>query len=249
MALYALILLLNAAPSVADDIRVFSGGAPQRVLRAITPEFEAATGHKVIFTFALVTAIQERLAAGEKADVILLPIPLIAATEKTVPLRSEGRIPLARVGIGVVVREGTGSPDVSTPDAVRKLLVEARKIAFPEPTTPSGAHLARMIEQLGIADAVRPKLQIKAAIEGGGELVARGEADVGMYLLSEVQTIKGLAVAGLLPGSLQSFVGYGSALPAYNAAPEPAIAFLKFISDPSKSEAWRRGGFELMRAP
>jgi molybdate transport system substrate-binding protein len=245
----ALILLLNPSQSIADEIRVFSGGAPQAILRSVAPEFEATTGHKVIFTFALVTAIQQKLTAGEKADLILLPIPLIAATEKSVPLRTEGRLPLARVGIGIVVREGASPPDVSTCEAVRKLLVDARSVAFPEPTTPSGAHLASMIEQLGIAEAVKPKLKIRAAIAGGGELVAKGEADVGMYLLSEVQTIQGLAVAGLLPAPLQSFVAYGAAIPTSNTASDPAIAFVKFISDPKKSDAWRREGFELMGGP
>ncbi len=80
LAMAALTALAFTLPAVADDIRVYSGGAPQIPLRAMTPEFEQATGHKVHFTFALVTVIQQRLASGEKADVILLPVPLIAAT-------------------------------------------------------------------------------------------------------------------------------------------------------------------------
>ncbi|HET7159569.1 MAG TPA: substrate-binding domain-containing protein, partial [Burkholderiales bacterium] len=173
----ALIALLMAImmPALAEDIRVFSGGAPQHALRAMTTEFERQTAHRVLLTFALVTAIQQKLAAGEKADLVLLPVPSIAATEKSVAMHREGRVVLARVGIGVIVREGAARPDISTPEAVRKLLLDARSIAFPEPSTPSGAHLNSMIEQFGIADVVRPKLLVKAAIAGGGELVAKGE--------------------------------------------------------------------------
>ena len=245
--LLALMLLTGEATSA--DIRVFSGGGPQDALRHLAPEFERATGHRVEFTFRLVTEIQRKLAAGEKADVILLPVPLIAATEKTVPLRAEGRIVLARVGIGVIVRQGTTPPDISTAEAVRKMLVNARAIAWSDPSTPVGGHLDRVIAQLGIADEVRPKLIIKSAIDGGAELVAKGEADFGLYLISEVQTVKGITLVGLLPPPLQSFVVYGAAVPTYNATPEAAVAFVKFISEPTKGERWKAAGFELVGGP
>jgi ABC-type molybdate transport system substrate-binding protein len=151
------------------------------------------------FTFQLVTEIQRKLAAGEKADVILLPVPLIAATEKSLRLRTEGRIVLARVGIGV--------------------------IAWADPSTAVGGHLDRAIAQLGIAGEVRPKLIISAAIHGGAELVAKGEADFGLYLVSEVQTAKGITLVGLLPASFQSFIVYGAAVPADSAIPEAAAGF------------------------
>jgi molybdate transport system substrate-binding protein len=244
-ALALIAFFAMAAPAGAADIRVYSGGAPALALRGMAPEFEAATGHKMQFTFALVTDIQQKLAAGEKADLILLPVPLIAATEKSLPLRTEGRAVIARVGIGVIVREGAPRPDISTPDATRKLLLDARSVALPDPIAPAGAHLERMVSQFGIANELRPKTIVKAAIHGGGELVAKGDAEVGMYLLSEVQSIKGIEVVGLLPAALQSFVVYGSAIPGYNDSPEPAAAFVKFATEPSKAVLWKAAGFEL----
>ena len=245
----ALAVMLLTGNARSADIRVFSGGAPQDALRHLAPEFERATGHRVEFTFQLVTEIQRKLAAGERTDLIMLPVPLITATEKTVPLRTEGRIVLARVGIGVIVRQGTTPPDISTAEAVRKMLLNARAIAWSDPSTPVGGHLNRAIAQLGIADEVRPKLIIKAAIHGGAELVAKGEADFGLYLVSEVQTAKGITLVGLLPPPLQSFVVYGTAVPTYNATPEAALAFVKFISDPSRGERWKAAGFELVGGP
>ena len=241
-----LALMLMGAEVSAADIRVFSGGAPQDALRQLAPEFEQATGHRVEFTFALVSEIQRKLAAGERADVILLPVPLIAATEKTVPMRTEGRMVLARVGIGVVVREGSTPPDFSTAEAVRRMLLNARGIAWSDPSTPTGGHLNRVVAQLGIANEVRSKLIAKAAIYGGAELVAKGDVDFGLWLISEVQSAKGITLAGMLPPALQSFVVYGTAIPAYNAAPEAALAFVKFISDPGKGERWKAAGFELV---
>ncbi len=225
-------------------IRVFSGAAPQHVLREIVPEFERATGHRVEFTFRLIAEIQQKLAAGEKADLIMLPVPLLAATEKTVPLRAEGRIALARLGVGVIVREGASTPDVSTAEAVSKLLLGVRRIAFDDPRTPVGSYLDRMVVQLGIADAVRSKVVAKAPIDGGAELVAKGEADVGFFLVSEVKTLTGAKLVGLLPPDLRFTIVYGAAVPSYNAAPEAALAFVKFISNPDQAERWKAYGFE-----
>ena len=244
-----LALMLLGGNAGAAELRVFSGGAPQDALRLLAPEFERATGHRVVFTFELVTGIQRRLAEGERADAILLPVPLIAATEKTVPLRTEGRIVLARVGLGVIVREGSTPPDISTAEAVRRALLNARAVAWGDPGTPSGAYLGRMVSQLGIANEVRQKLVVKAAIQGGADLVAKGEVDFGLWLVSEVQAAKGVTLVGLLPPALQSFVVYGTAVPAYNAAPDAALAFVKFISDPARGERWKAAGFELVGAP
>ena len=248
----AAVLACAVASSVvagrADEIRVFAGGAPQQALRALAPGFEQASGHRIGFTFALVTAIEQKLANGEKPDLIVLPAALIAAMEKSIRLRPEGRGVLARVGVAVITREGAPRPDISTSEAIRKALLAARSIAVPEPSTPSGAHLVRMIEQLGMADAIMPKLIIRAEIDGGADLVASGKADIGFYLLSEVQPAKGITVVGLLPAALQSFVVYGTAIPADNASPGPAMSFVRYISEASRKKNWTGAGFELMGA-
>jgi molybdate transport system substrate-binding protein len=244
--LLVLVPWLTATAVNADEIRVLSGGGPQTALRALIPEFENATGHRVNPTFAHVSVIQQKLADGEKADLILLPAPLIPATEKALALRSEGRITLARVGIAVIVRKDKTLPDISTPDAVRKMLLNAHAIEFPPANGPVGSYLARMIEQLGIADAVRPKLVIKAAIDGGAQLVAEGRVELAMQLLSEVRSAKDVAVVGLLPPALQSFVVYGTAIPATNDRPDAAVAFVKFLSEPNKKAFWETAGFELL---
>ena len=245
-ALFALALISSATLANADEIRVLSGGGAQGALLAVIPEFERATGHQVRPTFAHVNVVQQKLAAGEKADLIFLPVPLVARLEKTLPLRSEGRVALARVGIAVIIRKGTTAPDISTPDAVRQMLVNAQSIEFPPENGPVGGHLARVIEKLGVAEAVKPKLVIKAAIDGGAQLVADGKADLAMQLLSEVQSAGGITVVGMLPPDLQNFVVYGSAIPASNDKPEAALAFVKFLSDPNKKDVWKAAGFELM---
>jgi molybdate transport system substrate-binding protein len=237
---------IGIAPLEAADVRVFAGGAPQETLEALAPEFEKRTGHRVKFTFAHVSVIQKKLAAGEQAEVILLPVPLMANAEKVIGLRSEGRSVIARIGIGVVVPQAGKRPDISTVDAVRRMLLEARAIAVPQPGGLTGSHLMRMMTKLGIADEVRAKLRHKPAIDRGADLVGAGEADVGLYLASEVLGAKGATLVGMLPAELQNYVVYSIAVPAYNTSPEPALAFVKFVSDAANREAWKVTGFELM---
>ena len=232
-------------PNETNALRIFSGGAPQQVLRALTPEIEKSIGRRVDFTFALVSEITRRLADGELVDLVLLPVQLIDVLGRTVALRPDSRSEIARVGIGVIVREDAPRPDISNADAVSAMLLAARNVALPDPSTPSGSHLARVMVQLGIAEAMASKSIHKGAIHGGGELVARGEADVGLYLVSEVRTVANIAIVGLLPPAVQSYVVYGAAIPASNAAPEDARAFIRFVTDPARAEMWRAGGFEL----
>lgn len=246
VALLIALATMGGGMAMAAELRVFSGGAPQETLRALTPGFEKRTGHNVNYTFAHVSIIQKKLAAGEQADVVLLPTQLMAAVDKQIGLRPEGRAVLARIGIAVLMRDGASRPDLSTADAVRRVLLEAQAIAVPQPEGLTGSHLMRMMAKLNIADAVRPKLRHKPAIDGGGELVARGEADIGLYLASEVLTIKGATVAGMLPAELQNYVVYSIALPAYNAAPDPALTFVRHVSDPANQSYWKASGFELI---
>jgi molybdate transport system substrate-binding protein len=240
-------LLITTLPVVAAEIRVYSGGAPQAALKLFALEFEQATGHKLVFTFGVVGAIRQRLASGEKADVILLPAPMIDAMDKAAALRPESRLVLARVGIGVVVRQGTALPDISKPEAVRKTLIDARSIAYPDPkVTPSGTHLTRVLAQLGIAEAVQSKTTLRNAIDGGVALIANGDVEIGVFLVSEVLPVRGVTLVGLLPSELQSYVVYAGAVAVDSASPEPALAFVRFLSNPAKREHWKAAGFESL---
>jgi molybdate transport system substrate-binding protein len=229
----------------ATELRVYSGGAPQMALKVLAPQFERASGHRVSFTYGVVGDIRKRLGAGEKADVIMLPVPLMDSIEKAGGLHPESRTLLARVGIGVIVREGAARPSISGPDDVRKTLLEARSIAYPDPKlTPSGKHLAGVVGKLGIADALSSKTTLKNAIDGGVALVANGNVEIGMFLVSEITPVKGVTLVGLLPPALQSYVVYAGAIGADSSAAEAALAFLKFLSDPANQAHWKAAGFE-----
>jgi molybdate transport system substrate-binding protein len=235
----------KAVSPAGVEIRVYASGAPRTALKLFAPEFEQATGHKPAFTFDGVSAIRERLAAGEKADVMLLPAAMIAAMEQAAALRPGSRTALARVGIGVVVRDGAALPDISNPDAFRRMLLDARSIAYSDPKlAPSGIHLERVLAQLGIVEVVRPKTTLRTPFDGGVALIASGDVEIGMFLVSEIQMAEGVRLAGLLPSGLQNYLVFAGAVAVDSPSPEAALAFLRFLSDPAKRDHWKAAGFE-----
>jgi molybdate transport system substrate-binding protein len=236
---------MTAAWASGAEIRVMSGGAPQEVLAVLTPEFEKQSGHTVKVTFAVVTALRQKLDAGEKADMVLLPDPVIDAYVKAGKMRADGRAALGQIGLTVIVRQGAPQPDVSTPESFRQALLDARAVVHATPTaTPSGAHMAKVIEQLGIAEAMRSKVVHRPALDGGVALVAKGEADIGIYPTSEVVHVQGITQVGPLPPALQLTITYAAAVTADGASPEAASAFIKFLSDPANRKHWKEAGFD-----
>jgi molybdate transport system substrate-binding protein len=229
----------------AAEISVMSGGAPQEVLAVLSPQFERQTGHNVKYSFAVISALRQRLDAGEKVDMVLLPVPIIEGYVKAGKLRADGWAPLGNVGIMVIVKQGAPLPDILTPESFRNALLAAREVVHATPTaTPSGAHMAKVIEQLGIADAMRIKVLHRPALDGGVDLVAKGEAEIGMYPASEVAHVRGVTVVGPLPAALQLNILYGAGVTTDNPSPEPALAFVKFLSDPVNRVHWKEAGFD-----
>jgi molybdate transport system substrate-binding protein len=240
-------LVVAAGSAAAAEIRVYCTGAPAHAVRTIAADFSAHTGHRLTFVVGQPAAIEGDLAAGAKADVVILPAPAIATMKNSGALRADSAIDLAQVGIGVVVRDGARRPDIANAAAIRKLLLAARSVVYPDPQSGGGSAgraIARMIEQMGVTETVRPKLMLTSAIGGGVDLVANGKAEIGLFNISEILPIKGAALVGPLPSELQTYIVFGAAIPAGAAAPESAAAFIKALAAPAQRRAWRKAGME-----
>ncbi|MGB9369399.1 MAG: substrate-binding domain-containing protein [Xanthobacteraceae bacterium] len=238
------VLGFSGGAALGADIKVMSGGAPKEVLAILTPEFEKKTGHKVHFTYIVINAMQQKLAAGEKPDMVLMPVPAIEARVKNGMFRSDGWTALGTVSIGLIVRKGAPKPDIASLESFKKAMLDAKSIAHANPAaTPSGAHFAKVWDQLGIADALKGKLTFRNALDGGVSAVSKGEAEIGLYPLSEVLHDDGVTVVGLIPPDVQLNNVYGTAVLKANETPEPALAFVKFLADPSNAKHWKDGGF------
>jgi molybdate transport system substrate-binding protein len=227
------------------DIHVFSGGAPKLVFNQLTISFERSGGHKVSYVFAVTKVLNDRLAAGEKPDALVLPTNILDGYQKDGMVRAQERAVFGLVSINAVVRKGAPKPDLSTTDRVKHAMLASRSLAMAPPgMTPSGTHMGKLIEKLGIAGALKGKLIHRPALEGGVELVESGEAEIGFYPKSEVISFEGLSIAGPLPPEIQLTTIYGAAVTTASTAPEAAAAFITFMNHPNHREIWNAGGFD-----
>jgi molybdate transport system substrate-binding protein len=237
--------MVTSMPASTAGTHVMSGGAPKEVFALLAPKFEQQTGHKVKFTYAVITALQEKLAAGEKADVLVMPVPVLDGYAKDGKLRAGSRATFAIVSISVAVKEGAVLPDISTKEKFRAVMLAARSVVHATPgKTPSGTHMGKVMEQLGIADAMAKKVIHKPALDGGVQLVATGEAEIGIYPASEVAGIKGLRIVGPLPPGIDLDIVYGGAATAESGAGEAAAAFVQFMAAPEHRAVWKEAGFD-----
>ena len=150
------------------------------------------------------------------------------------------------MGIGIVIRDGAAAVDVSTPDALKKALTEARSVAYTNPAAggTSGIYFAGLTDRLGIGEAVRKKAILtrggrEAAIE-----VAEGRADLAAVFISEGVAVKGVKLAGPLPPPLQDYSAYATAIPVSSTDPAAARAFIAALTSPAMAARWKMNGFE-----
>jgi molybdate transport system substrate-binding protein len=242
----AAVAALFATPAGAADLKVISAGAVRGLIAQIIEDYSHQTGQKFDFTIGTTGQLRSVITSGQPADLIIVSLPLMGELEQTGKLTPGSRAELGRVGIGVAIRDGASVPDVATPDAFKKALVEARSVAYTNPAEggTSGIYFAGLTERLGIGEAIKQKAVLtrggrEAAIE-----VAEGRAEMAVIYVSEAIAVKGVKVAGMLPPSLQDYSAYAAAIPANSTDPAAARAFITALTSAAMAERWRANGFE-----
>jgi molybdate transport system substrate-binding protein len=233
----AVVALMAASNAAADDVRVLSVGSVQVATKVLAAEFERTTGHRIVFTIVSPDRIAERLASNPY-DMLIASVPVVAALDKTGAIRAGTRAPLARAGIGVMVRDNAPTPDVSTPDAFKRTLLAAKSIAYGNPARPnqSGEVTVRILTKAGILEAVTPKLRA-AALGPGLGMVANGEVEVALF--NQVELPAGVRLAGPVPAPLQDYTFYEAAVLAKGTAPDAAQLFIRRLADPAARKTWQ----------
>jgi len=244
MIAWLVVAALYAAPAVAADINVMSGGAPKEALNVLIPKFEQATGHHVKMSYVLISALRQRIADGETPDMVIMPTTAIDGLIKMERLKQDGYDSFGTVRLVAIAKTGAERPDISTPDTFKDTLLKARSVVYSTPTaTPSGAHMAQLVNRLQIADAIEKKVHYRPALEGGVQMVSDGTAEIGIYPASEVVHVNGVDQIGPLPESLQLSLVYAGAVTTGNASAEPAQAFIKFLASNENRKIWQDAGF------
>jgi molybdate transport system substrate-binding protein len=235
-------LVAMTAVTAAAEIKIVNANALTVAMREIAASFTRETGHQVTFTGVSPGQVDQRVKAGELYDIIINAKTAMEAYEKDGRLRAGSRRPFARVGIGLAVREGT-KLDLSTVESTRKALLDAKALTYSDSATGglSGINAAKVLANLGITEAVKAKSRIVA---NGRELIAKGEVDIGLYNLSEIARYPGVVAAGPVPEAVQVYINYDAAVPTTSAAPEPALALLKYLTREASRPIWIRAGLE-----
>jgi molybdate transport system substrate-binding protein len=238
----ALALTLSAGAAAAAEIRVLCVGSTQVAAKALAADFTKQNGRTVTVTATAPFNIDKELTA-KPFDLLIISMPAVEAYDEAGSLRPGTRTALARVGVGLVVKQGATVPDISTPEAFKKAVLAAKSITHSDPAVPNlaGAVAAAAFAKAGILDEVKAKTRY-AGLAAGGELVAKGEIEMGFFNLSEIPP--GLTVAGPVPASLRSYTFYEAGVLAKGAAHEPASAFVKFMASAGAGKVWRDAGLE-----
>jgi molybdate transport system substrate-binding protein len=228
-------------------LKIMCARSMHEVVTALAYDFTSATGNEVELSFGTVGALQQRLDGGETADVVISGKPALDALDKAGRLAPKSRTDIATVRIGVAIRAGAPAPDISTPEAFRQALVDARAVAFSDAAVggSAGVYLARMFAELGLADAIKQKGMPQ---QNGGEVarrVAEGKADIGMTLIAEIVPIAGVHVIGPLPKPLGSDTTYCAGVMATSNARGAALDFIAALKRPDRSTVWKEAGFEV----
>jgi molybdate transport system substrate-binding protein len=238
-AVAAAVLALAAAPVHSAEIKLIASAAMKEVVVELVPAFETTTGHKVATTWGGTEAITKRIGGGEPADVVLIAAPNIDK------LIAEGRLAgvradVARSGIGVAIRAGLPKPDISSGEAVKNAVLAAKSVAYS--SGPSGFYVADLFKRMGIADRIRDKVtQTPSGIQVG-EVVARGEADLGFQQVSELLHVKGIEYLGPLPPDIQHVTVFSAGLHSATSAPDAAKALVQFLTGPQAAPIIRKSG-------
>lgn len=222
-------------------IKVMCSNSMRGVMDALVPQFERASAHEVAITYDPAKRMLTRIRGGETGDLAIIGSGAIDELVKGGLIAPDIRV-LARSSIGMAVRDGAPKPDIGSVERFKEAVLAARSIAYTIDGA-SGMHFAELIERLGIADAVKAKAKRQP---GGlvGELVARGEAEVAIQQISELQAVPGIEIVGPIPGPLQKTTVVSAGIFRGAKEPEAARALLAFLSTAEAGAVIRQKGLE-----
>jgi molybdate transport system substrate-binding protein len=230
----------------ADEIRGLVTIGMQRVFEEVRPAFERASARTLNVQFASSPDIAKLVEEGEAADFIIISRTAADGLITSGIVPANNQFVLGGSSIAVAVPAGRPKPDVSSPERLRSALLAAKAIAYTDPASggPSGIQFAKVLERLGIAEQVRPKTKFPPAGGLVGELLASGEADIGIQQSTELSSFRGVDVVGLLPSEFQIVTEYAAAIPANAVNPEGAKALVEFMRSTGGAAAMKAKGLD-----
>jgi molybdate transport system substrate-binding protein len=235
----------------AAEVRVMISGGLTPAFKALVPVFERQTGNKVLVAYGpsmgtTVNAIPVRLERGEPADVLIMVGYALGDLIKSGKATADSRVDLVNSPIGIAVKTGAPHPDISSSDAVKKALLSAKTVAYSD--SASGVYVStEMFQKLGIVDQMKGKAT-KIPATPVGEIVAKGEAEIGLQQVSELKPVQGIDIVGKLPDDLQKITVFSAGIATGSKEPEAGKALIKFLSSPAARDEIVKSGLDPIPA-
>jgi molybdate transport system substrate-binding protein len=250
IAVYApvafLLLAISAPFARAAELKWLAPVAMKAAASEMAPKFEQASGHKVKIEYATVGAITERLRKGEAADVAIVSGQQIDELLKEGKIAAGSRAEVAKVGFALLIRKGAKKPNIGTVDAFKSTLLAAKTFSYNDPALggPSGAYSAKLMDRLGIAAAIKPKLKLLPAGGAVAEAIAKGDIEMGITVASDAVNYPGVEIAGAMPAELQSYSIYAAGIVAGGKQAAAAKALTAYLTSPAAAAIFKAKGFE-----
>jgi molybdate transport system substrate-binding protein len=244
-------LLFLVSAATAAEVRVMISGGLTAAYNALVPEFERATGHKVITVYGpsmgtTDRAIPVRLERGEPADVLIMVGYALEDLAKGGKVMPDSRVDLVKSAIGVAVKSGAPKPDISSAETLKRALQAAKTVAYSD--SASGVYVStEMFVKLGIADEMKDKAR-KIPATPVGEIVARGEAEIGFQQISELKPVTGIDIIGPLPDELQKITVFSAGIASAARQAEAGKALIRFLASPAARATIVDSGMEPIAA-
>jgi molybdate transport system substrate-binding protein len=231
-------ILTHGSAANAAEVKVFTSRAIATVLDKIGPEFEHTTGHKLNVISGFSPIFVKQINAGEPFDVVVSPPSTIDGLIKDGKVIAATRTNLVRSGIGVEVRAGAPKPDISSVEAFKRALLNARSIGYLKV-----GGVPQLMDRLGIADAIKSKVTMPDS-DIVSELVAKGELELGVMVITQILTTPGVELVGPLPPEIQFYTVFTAGVSANSKTPDAARDLIKFLTSPTAIPVIKSQGME-----
>jgi len=231
------------------EIKVLSTTAMKTTLDDLMPEFEKSTGNKVTIHFAPSAKIKQRVADGEETDVAIATAEGLEELIQTHKIVNGSRADLAQSRVGLAVQKGAPKPDISSAEKFKQALLAAKSIGTSNPVGggASGAHIAKVLEQLGIADAVKGKTTFGPGGPAGliGNYLVRKEVEIGLQQIPELMAVPGIDIVGPLPDEIQAITVFSAGLSTGAKEEQAGTALINFLTTPNAKAVLKSKGMEI----
>ncbi len=243
IAVIGIAALMTTASIRAAEIKVLASNGVREALQELAPAFERATGNKLVITFGLAAALKRQIEAGEAFDLAILTSAGIDDLAKQGKVDAASRAAIARSGVGIGIKKGGPRPDIGTPDALKRTLLSAKSISWAKEGA-SGVYFAGLLERMGIAEQMKPKVVLAPSGAVVGKLVAGGEVQFGVILVNELMAAPGVEVLGPLPAELQNYTVFHAGVGVGSKDSSAAKALIKFLTTPAAGAVFKAKGQE-----